>query len=133
VPSPNHEQAVWAVYILGVCAEINLAAGTIVVVRTPVEVSIAADSMATFGDGSTATVCKIYLQGEVFLGVVGTDHDPAAGFNVAGIISAAIRDVSKAADKITSARTALASELLTEAKNLMSGRRQEFENLRKNP
>jgi hypothetical protein len=26
VPSPNHEQAVWAVYILGVCAEINAAA-----------------------------------------------------------------------------------------------------------
>ena len=130
--SRNHKQAVWAVYILAVCAGINAAASTIVVVRTPVDVSIAADSMATFGDGSTARVCKIYRLGEVFLGVAGTDHDAATSFNVAGIVSTAIRNVSKPADKITSARTALTSEILTEAKNLMSGRPQEFENVRRN-
>ena len=109
-------------------------ATTIVVVRTPIDVSIAADSMATFGDGRTTTVCKIYQLGDVFLSVAGTDHDPVTNFNVAGIVSAAIKSGSSSpAEKIASVQSALRGAFKIEAQNLKTSRPNEFKEVRKNP
>ena len=70
------------------------AAGTtIVVIRTPQEVVIAADSSATVqGDGrraTTETVCKIYeLRSNLFFAVSGLVNDSVTGFNIPEIVAA---------------------------------------------
>ncbi len=69
------------------------AATTIVVIRTPQEVVIAADSAATFqGDGrpaGTETVCKIYqVNAGLFFAVSGLVNDSRTGFNVPKMVGA---------------------------------------------
>jgi hypothetical protein len=68
------------------------AATTIVVIRTPQEVVIAADSAATFqGDGrpvTTETVCKIYrVNDSLFFAVSGLVNDSRTGFNIPEIVA----------------------------------------------
>jgi hypothetical protein len=68
------------------------AATTIVVIRTPQEVVIAADSAATFqGDGrpaGTETVCKIYqVNAGLFFAVSGLVSDSRTGFSIPQIVA----------------------------------------------
>jgi hypothetical protein len=65
---------------------------TIVVIRTPQEVVIAADSAATFqGDGrpvATGTVCKIYrVNDSLFFAVSGLVNDSRTGFSIPEIVA----------------------------------------------
>jgi hypothetical protein len=71
-------------------------ATTVVIIRTPQEVVIAADSAAAIhGDGlsaTTQTVCKIYeVDGAgLFFAVSGLVNDPQTGFNVPRLVASAI-------------------------------------------
>ncbi len=59
-------------------------ATSIVVVRTPSEVVLGADSRGTFDDGQTITyktICKIYSHKGVFYAISGLTADPITGFD----------------------------------------------------
>jgi hypothetical protein len=67
------------------------AATTIVVIRTPSEVVIAADSLATIradaGSSSTESVCKIYqLNSKLFFAVSGLVNDGLTGFSIPDVV-----------------------------------------------
>lgn len=122
--------------VLGCCAICALffwgttsaRATTIVVVYTPKEVSIAADSLGTFSTGPQS-VCKVYQAGEVFIGVAGAANDPITKFNVANIVFAATNFVRRFTDKMTAAANAIEAKLLEEARQVRSTRPKEFDNL----
>jgi hypothetical protein len=88
-------------------------ATTIVIIRTPQEVVIAADSAATIrGDGlpaTTRTVCKIYqLAGDrLFFAASGLMNDPQTGFNIPGIVASA----SQYGDSMSTRLAAVESEV----------------------
>src|ERR1051326_5556982 len=66
-------------YVFLLCLMVSTQATSIVVLRTPTEVVLGADSRGTFFDGKTVeykTVCKIYERGGVFFAVAGMAHDP---------------------------------------------------------
>jgi Proteasome subunit len=72
------------------------AATTIVVIRTPSEVVIAADSFATIradaGSSSTESVCKIYqLNSKLFFAVSGLVNDGLTGFSIPDVVASASR------------------------------------------
>ena len=101
---------------------------TIVVVRTPVDVSIGADSLGTFysGDGSQSdrSVCKIYSVGGAFLGVAGLDNDPVTKFSVPQTISEAIAGKVRFTETLSAAQHALIPKLESELQSLMRTRPQ---------
>jgi hypothetical protein len=73
------------------------AATTVVIIRTPQEVVIAADSAATIrGDGlpvTTQTVCKIYpAAAGLFFAVSGLVNDPQTGFDIPKIVASSSRE-----------------------------------------
>jgi hypothetical protein len=107
-------------------AVFNARATVIVAVRTPADVSIAADSMGTFADGPR-TVCKIYRIGDVFLGVAGIAVDPVTKFNVADIVSGAIRNEQDITDQLASSASAVNSIFRSELRDLGVTRPREFE------
>jgi hypothetical protein len=94
-------------------------ATTIVVVRTPVDVSIAADSLGTFsnhvGTVTEGPVCKIYQSGATFLGVAGIDNDPTTKFSVAESALPARRDGWPLSRQMDAAEIALIKALRSEA------------------
>jgi HTH-type transcriptional regulator/antitoxin HigA len=106
---------------------------TIIAVRTPVDISIAADSLGTMrgADGriTTKRVCKIYSQDNLFLGVAGLDNDDGANFKVSDIVFDAIRSERRLADKMSAASKALQSRLLSEARTFRSSRPKDFDAL----
>ena len=108
-------------------------ATTIVVVRTPDDLSIAADSMGTFrDDGGIETaraVCKIYQIGDVFLGVAGLADDPPNKFNIAKIVAAAMGRGQSFAERMTAASAALRPALVAEASALKRNRPRDFDAL----
>jgi hypothetical protein len=105
---------------------------TIVAIRTPTDVSIAADSIATFQSAAPESVCKIYRAGTIFFGVAGMDHDPVTKFNVSTIISKAIRTTQDFNKKMASTERALVPAFRVEMISLKSTRPKEFDIARQN-
>lgn len=99
---------------------------TIVVIYTPKDVSIASDSLGTFGSGGPRQVCKIYHLGDVYLGVAGVDNDSATNFQVADIVFSSTSFVRRFADKMKAAASAITVTLREEAINLRKTRPSEF-------
>jgi hypothetical protein len=115
-------------FLVGVIAR----ATTIVAVRTPTEVSIAADSLATLvgADGKVTTndVCKIYSQGNVFIGVAGlaNSSDDVARFSVSEIAFSAMRSEQTLSGKMDAAVKAIQSEVAPEMSKIRSARPADF-------
>ena len=116
---------------------VEMRATTIVVVRTPVDVSIAAGILGTFlgpeGPENGRSVCKIYQLGDVFLGATGLDNDPATCFSVSQIVSEAIRAKPAFIEKMSAATSALMPKLLSEANTLRQTRPAAFAALGNQP
>jgi hypothetical protein len=123
--SKAHVSRVLAIAAMLCCGVIGARATTIVVVYTPKDVSIAADSVGTFETGPKS-VCKIYRMGNVFLGVAGIDNDPVTKFRISEIVFRASRGVQRFDDKIVAAARAINSNLLAEARNLKVTRLRDF-------
>jgi hypothetical protein len=101
-------------------AKIALAT-TIVEIRTPDEVVIAADSAGTFRGGGRTTVgsvCKIYQVGKSFFSVGGLVGDPGAGFSVPQIVAHELRDDRSVADSLKAIEDGLRSALPSELSGL---------------
>jgi hypothetical protein len=81
------ERPVLLGFLFVLCQIGSAAATTIVMIRTPNEVVIAADSEGTFEGNAepkrAESVCKIYQVGEHFFGVAGLVHDPVTKYSVA--------------------------------------------------
>ena len=92
-------------------------ATSIVAVRTPIDVSIAADSCGTFGadDHECRNVCKIYKVGDYFLGVAGMDKDNPRNFSIAQIFMDGAVGQGTVKQKIAVAENALTSGIRDEA------------------
>ena len=111
------------------CLSANSARATsIVVIRTPVEVSIAADSVGTF-DHETHTVCKVHRVQGIFLGIAGIDNDSITKFSVAKVVFNSIGSRTTFAGRMNAAVTALESALRSEALALKDSRPGDFANL----
>jgi hypothetical protein len=103
-------------------------ATTIVVIRTPVDVSIAADSVGTFGP-ETRTVCKIHRAQGVFLAIAGIDNDAITKFSVAKVVFESIRFSKTFAGRMSAATSAIESALRFEAAALKDSRPGNFASL----
>ena len=105
----------WAVWILTLlCGHIQ--ATTIVVVRTPIEVAMAADSCGTMGyQPGCKPVCKISHIDDIYVGVAGLDNDGNTGFSISKIVAQAIRGEHSFIEKINLATKAIPSPLRKEA------------------
>jgi hypothetical protein len=91
---------------------------TIVVVRTPVDVSMAADSRQTLidanGNETPRDACKIYSVGNEFIGISGIAGDPKTRFDPSAIVFDAIRDKPTFAEKMTAIVDAMIPRLRAE-------------------
>lgn len=106
------------------CGCLTRAGGTtIVVIRTPDEVVIAADSAGTIrGDGLSATtesVCKVYeLDSRFYFAVSGLVNDPQSGFNIPEIVAAADRDGGSLAARLARMEREVTDAVLRELPQL---------------
>ncbi len=94
-------------------------ATTVVVIRTPAEVIIAADSAETIQlngrPAQTLTVCKIYqLESKLFFAVSGLVHDALTAFNIPEIVAAASHKGGSLAEKLARAERDVQTALLHE-------------------
>jgi Proteasome subunit len=92
---------------------------TIVVIRTPQEVVIAADSFGTIqGDGlspSTESVCKIYqVNRELFFAVSGLVRDPQSGFSIPKVVGSAAAEGGSVSDILARTESAVIAAVLRE-------------------
>jgi Proteasome subunit len=107
-------------YIVALLCAAQAGATTIVIIRTPQEVVIAADSAATIrGDGlplTTQTVCKIYQidSGRMFFAVSGLVNDPRTGFSIPKIVAAESRDGGSMAAKLAAVEREVQAAALRE-------------------
>lgn len=91
---------------------------TIVAIRTPVEIAIAADSMGIFlgkGPESTKPVCKIFTVVDAAFAVSGLTKNPARGFDAETLVARVLarrRSILEAVDQIEAElRTGIGHEL----------------------
>jgi hypothetical protein len=103
----------------------NARSTSIVVIRGPMDITIAADSMGTF-DHETRVVCKIHRAQGVFLAIAGFDNDPITKFDVAKVVFSAIRLKTTFKERESAAIESLKSNLQTEAITLKTTRPIEF-------
>jgi hypothetical protein len=94
-------------------------ATTVVIIRTPQEVVIAADSAATIrGDGRPATertVCKIYqAETSLFFAVSGLVNDPQTGFNIPKIVASSSLESGSMAFKLAKVEREVQAAVLRE-------------------
>jgi|GEM_PF-757374 len=90
---------------------------SIVVVRTPSEVVLGADSRATFDDGKIVTykaVCKIYQSKGIFYAIAGLTVNPITGFDPAIAISNEIDRTSAISMLVPAVERAMAIRLTRE-------------------
>jgi ATP-dependent protease HslVU (ClpYQ) peptidase subunit len=95
-------------------------ATTIVAIRTPDSVVLAADSRGTFaGGGETIrNVCKIHRVGDRFFAVAGLSEDPGRGFSVVNIVRRALQASDGVMNAATSAAEAMKNPLKHEVTRL---------------
>lgn len=90
-------------------------ATSIVAVRTPRSLVIAADSKATYrGAPGPPTVCKIYRTGRLYFAISGLDYDKGRNFVPAQIVAARFAEVGTFAHAIARVETAVHAALLDE-------------------
>lgn len=98
-------------------------ATTVVIIRTPQEVVIAADSAATIrGGGLSATrrtVCKIYqADTSLFFAVSGLVNDPQTGFDIPTIVASSSREGDSVAAKLARVEREVQTAVLRELPNV---------------
>jgi hypothetical protein len=105
----------WTIWILALfCGRIQ--ATTIVVVRTPAEVAMAADSCGTMGYQPTCkSVCKISHIDDIYVAVAGLDNDANTGFSVSKSVALAIHGRHTFIEKMNLATKAIQLPLRKEA------------------
>jgi hypothetical protein len=116
-----------AIFGLLLCCSVDALPTTVVAIRTPTDVFIAADSLAAFLSAAPQSVCKIYQIGSDFLAVAGIDHDPITQFNVSIAVAKAISGKQGFNNKFAAARKSIIPALRAEMLNLRSTRLNEFE------
>lgn len=94
-------------------------ATTIVVIRTPAEIVLAADSRDTFEDKNSPTrtsdVCKIYQSsGGIYFALSGLVSDRVTGFSLARLVARASGHHRRIADKVKSAEQLIGEALISE-------------------
>lgn len=90
-------------------------ATTIIAVRTPEFVIIAADSKATYmGQSGPPTVCKIYNNGQLYFAVAGLDHDAHRNFYVRTIVAQSLLPSANFDDQVARVERAISQSLMTE-------------------
>jgi hypothetical protein len=89
-------------------------ATSIVLIRTPAEVTAAADSLGTFANGPRQ-VCKLSDAHGVYLAIAGVDNDHSRHFSVADVVFGVIRNETTFAARMSAAKAALMSQLRIEA------------------
>jgi len=101
-------------------ASVPVLATTIVAIRTPDSVVLAADSRGTFAGGreTTRNVCKIGRVGDRFFAVGGLSEDPGRGFSAVTIVSHAIQGRDGVMNAATSAAEAMKDLLKIELTRL---------------
>ena len=116
VPSSNQ----WLLAAAVSLASAPVFATTIVAIRTPDIVVLAADSSGTFVGGAETirTVCKIHKVGERFFAVAGLSEDPRRGFGAVGIVSRALRGTDGVMNAAAAAAEAMADPLARELTRL---------------
>jgi hypothetical protein len=107
------------IYVIFFCGNCEVGATTIVVVRTPDEIAIAADSQGTFQGNNLPinrrTVCKVYQGADgVFFAVAGLVNDPSTGFNVPELVTRESRIGKTMSEKLRRVEDALKAALLAE-------------------
>ncbi len=117
-----------AILILFWLSAFSAGGTSIVVIRTPSDVSMAADSVGTFGH-ETRVVCKVHSAQGVFLAIAGIDNDLVTKFNVAKVVFKSIQSRKTFIGKMSAAITALKSALRSEALVLKNTRPTDFANL----
>jgi proteasome subunit B (beta)-like protein len=101
-------------------ASVPVLATTMVAIRTPDTVVLAADSRGTFAGGreTTRNVCKIYRVSDRFFAVAGLSEDPGRGFSAVTIVSRAIQGSDGVMNAVINAAEAMKDPLKIELTRL---------------
>ena len=111
----------WVVVVASILvASAPVFATTIVAIRTPDSVVLAADSRGTFAGGgeTTRNVCKIRRVGDRFFAVAGLSEDPGRGFSAVNIVRRALQASDGVMNAATSAAEAMKDPLKHELTRL---------------
>jgi hypothetical protein len=104
--------------VILLAARSEAVATTIVVIRSPHEVVLAADSQATYEGGeapeNVGPVSKIYEVGELFFAVSGLAEDPETQFSVSEIVADASRGLATVTEKVRAIEHRIAAALSVE-------------------
>jgi hypothetical protein len=131
----THISGSLAISALFYCFAITLWGTSVVVVRTPGDVSIATDSAAMYFDPLTrvlkpsGSVCKIYRSDTTIMGAAGYIGNSNTNFYVPKIVFEAIRGKRDFPAKMDAAEVAVKSRLLTQAVSMKRYRPEEFNTL----
>jgi hypothetical protein len=104
-----------AIFLFPVSAD----ATSIVLVRTPVLIVIAADSKPTYkGRPEASTVCKIYRSDDVYFAIAGLEHDSGRGFYPKDLVAAGVKASEGFETRVARAEEFLSSNFLLEMERL---------------
>ena len=107
--------------ILLVCGAIHLAGTSIVVIRTPDQVTLAADSKATYrGTAGPVSVCKIWKSSKYYFAVAGLVHDTRRKYDTEEIVGAALERSGSFQQGISRVETVVQRALDQELRHMRS-------------